>query len=130
MFDRLLHDLRVALRQTRRSPGFACAVIATLALAIGANTGLFSLVNAIVLRTLPVREPGRLALLQATDARGQQNRPIYYTAYAEIAKLPVFEHVALYSGGGLFQIAARGALNEGLIEASTPGLFETLGLQP
>jgi predicted permease len=105
-------------------------VIAILALAIGANTGLFSLVNAIVLRKLPVQAPDRLALLQARDERGQQTRPIYYAAYSELAKLPVFKHVALYSGGGLFQIEVRGALNEGLIEASTPGLFETLGLRP
>lgn len=130
MLDRLLHDVRYALRQTKRTPGFACTVVATLALAIGANTALFSLVNALILRTLPVRNPGQLVLLQATDDRGQQSRPLYHSTYTELAKLPVFDHVALYSGGGLFQIEARGALTEGLIEASTPGLFEMVGVQP
>jgi predicted permease len=130
MLDRLLHDVRYALRQTKRTPGFACAVVAMLALAIGANTALFSLVNALLLRTLPVRDPQQLVILQATDDRGQRNRPLYYATYAELAKLPVFDGVALYSGGGLFQIEARGAQNEGLLEASTPGLFEMLGLQP
>jgi predicted permease len=130
MIDHLLQDARYALRQTRRAPGFACAVVVTLALAIGANTAFFSLVNALVLRTLPVRNPSGLVLLQATDDRGQQNRPIYYSTFTELARLPVFETLALYSGGGLFQIEVRGSLNEGLIEASTPGLFETLGLRP
>ena len=128
--DGFSQDLRYALRHIGRAPGFACAVVAMLALAIGANSAFFSLVNAVVLRRLPVREPGRLVVLQATDNRAQQNRPLYYAAFRELAKLPVFEQVALYSGGGLFQIETRGALNEGLIEASTPGLFETLGLQP
>ncbi len=96
MIDRLLQDVRYALRQTRRAPGFACAVVVTLALAIGANTALFSLVNALVLRTLPVRNPGDLVLLQATDDRGQQNRPIYYSTFTELAKLAVFETLTLY----------------------------------
>ena len=130
MIDRLLQDVRYTLLRTRRAPGFAAAVVATLALAMGANTALFSLVNALVLRTLPVRNPGELVLLQATDDRGQRNRPIYYSTFAELARLPVFDTLALYSGGGGFQIEARGALSEGLIEASTPGFFEALGLRP
>jgi putative ABC transport system permease protein len=130
VIDRLRQDVRYALYQAARAPGFACVVVTTLALTIGANTALFSLVNALVLRTLPVRNPGELVLLQATDDRGQQNRPLYYSTFSELAALPVFDSLALYSGGGFFQIEARGALNEGLIEASTPGLFEALGLQP
>jgi predicted permease len=130
MIDRLAQDIRHAVRQTRRDPAFAVAVIVTLALAIGANTTLFSLVNALLLRRLPVHNPEELVVLQATDARGQQNRPLYYSTYAELAKLPVFNGLALYSGGGLLRVEARGAFNEGLIEASTPGLFETLGLRP
>lgn len=130
MADRLLQDLRYALRQIRRAPGFAASVIVTLALAIGANAALFSLVNALILRPLPVHDPERLILLQARDARNAANRPIYYTAYAELAQLPVFERLALYSGGGGFFIEAGGRRVQGTIEASTPGLFETLGLTP
>ena len=126
----MLHDLRTALQQLRRTPGFACAVVVTLALVIGANTAAFSLVNALILRTLPVRDPEGLVLLQATDGRGQQNRAIYQSTFAHLARLPVFETLVLYSGGGGFPIEVRGARHEGLIEASTPGLFETLGVQP
>lgn len=125
-----MSDLAHAIRQLRHAPGFACAVVVTLALTVGANTAMFSLVNAIILRTLPVQDPERIVVLQARDARGVANRPIYYSTFAGLAKLPVFESLSLYSGGGLLQLEVRGGRAEGVIEASTPGLFESIGLRP
>ena len=61
--ETLIQDLRYGLRMLRNSPGFAIVAILTLALGIGANTAIFTMTNGLMLRTLPVRDPGRLVEL-------------------------------------------------------------------
>jgi len=65
--DNVVRDLRLGARQIRRRPAFSLFVILTLAIGIGANSAIFSVVEAVLLRSLPYRDPGRLAMLFSGD---------------------------------------------------------------
>ena len=71
-FAELRQDLRFGLRQLWKNPAFACVAMLTLALGIGGTAAIFSVVNAVVLRPLPVREPDRLAYLFETGRTFQR----------------------------------------------------------
>src|SRR5271167_2785424 len=62
-----MHDIRIALRQLRKSPGFGLTVILTIALGIGANTAIFTLVHAVLMKSLPVADPRTLYRIGDTD---------------------------------------------------------------
>ena len=66
--DRFLQDLRYALRQLTKAPAFTVTALVTLALGIGANTAIYSLLDQVMLRSLPVQDPEQLVMLKATGS--------------------------------------------------------------
>jgi len=75
--DGLIQDLKYTARNLRRSPGFAVVAIASLALGIGANTAVFSLMDVLLIRPLPVPEPGRLALVSLDQTMYAFSYPLF-----------------------------------------------------
>ena len=80
----MLQDLRYALRLIAKSPAFSAVAIGSLALGVGANTAIFSLVNVLLLRPIPVEEPARLASVFTTDARNPGNLPLSHLNYKDL----------------------------------------------
>ncbi|HZT73045.1 MAG TPA: ABC transporter permease [Terriglobales bacterium] len=130
----LLREARYAMRTLRRAPGFACAVISILAFAIGANTAIFSVVSAVLLRPLAFRDPGRLVLVQERipEIAGSGNG--WGVSAADIDPLRRINHVfaGVASAQGMdWDLAGEGAAPEriGGYRASY-NLLPLLGLHP
>ncbi len=82
-FDNLVMDLRYAFRTLRRSPGFTTVAVLSLALGIGANTAIFSLLDALVLRMLPVANPHELWAVGLARTSGKASNSHSYPLYAQ-----------------------------------------------
>jgi predicted permease len=127
--ERLGQDVRYALRQMRRSPGFAATVIGTLALGIGAAAAMFTVVDHVLLRALPYKDAGRLVQLQEG---GRDAKTFFYTPWVDLAQWREqnrsFEDMAFSTGmsGRTYLAGNSAALLVGGTEVS-PNLFAMLG---
>ena len=127
----MLSEIKVVLRGLLKSPGFTIIAIATLALAIGANSAVFSLINALLVRPLPYQQPSRLALVwERFAAQGLDRIPVSPPEYLDLEKafksgsqLATFTYQTFNFGGGDVPERISGAL-------VTPTLFPLLGVEP
>jgi putative ABC transport system permease protein len=129
MRDALLQDIRYAFRHLRRSPGFAAAAVLTLALGIGANTAMFTVLNALVLQKLPIKDPDGLISMTSRNEVGRE-RYIPYTAAALLSKDGPFQDVCGYNGGGVLAAEAGGTQTQILVAFISGQCFSAFGVVP
>lgn len=132
--ESILKDVRYGLRLVRRNPGFAAAAILTIALGTGANTAVFSVVNAVMLRPLPWADAGELALIWTNDVK--RGLPREATAYLTVTDWQTasrtFQDIAYFSSQRIAMLpndpaAERGRSRSGFVSGN---LFDLLGVAP
>lgn len=132
MLETSIRDLRHAARSLARAPGFTLIVVATLALAIGANTAIFSVVKVALLEPLPFPHADRLVHIGGTAPGTDQPEEFgvpdeLYVEYRE--SVPGLEDLALY-GTGSSTTRAEGQVDQLFVTRATPSFFTTVGAQP
>jgi putative ABC transport system permease protein len=122
----LLHDVRFAFRLLAKSPGFTAVAVLTLALGIGANTAIFSVVNGVLLRPLPFRDPSRLVLIAE-----KSSFPVISTSYENYVdwrdQSHSFESMEATRGGAI-TLTGAGDPERLNVRMVTAGLFSLLGI--
>src|SRR5438477_2379683 len=131
-----MQNLRYAFRIFGKQPLFSAIVILTFALGIGANTAVFSVVNAVLLRPLPFKEPQNLVALGEFDTRetkdpGTDIESISYLDYVDWRdQTKVFEHVAVYTNQSVTTLTDGNRATHVQGESVSADLFPILGVQP
>jgi putative ABC transport system permease protein len=125
----LWQDIQYGVRVLRKNPGFTVVAVLTLALGIGANTTIFSVVNAVLLKPLPYPEPGQLVQLRA-DWSGSPSTVIGSSTFVEVkAQSQSLACIAAYSGGDM-TLTGAGSAEQVVTGAVTADFFPLLGVQP
>lgn len=121
--------LRYTFRTLAKSPAFTAVAVLSLALGIGANTAIFTLINALLLRDLPVRDPERLVQLRATrpDAKVPFSNPML----REVERNQrVFTGLVGWGGGGMYNVEGNGAFSREHLTSVTGNCYSELGVTP
>jgi putative ABC transport system permease protein len=124
-------DLRYAVRQLRRTPSFTVAAVLTLALGLGVNTAVFSVVNAILFKPLPFPDPERLVSIELIDRRhtGRPSNVSYPIFFDFRRENRVFEHIVSYRDDAM-TLTGRGQPTQVTGQIVSWDLFQLLGVQP
>ncbi|MGH9445219.1 MAG: ABC transporter permease, partial [Terriglobia bacterium] len=132
--DYLIQDVRYGLRQLRRNPGFTTVAVLTLALGIGANTAIFSVVNSVLLQPLPYRDPSRIVMVYhvppAKSFPGMTKFSVSPANYLDWRNQNrVFEPLAIYGFRGM---TLNGTVQPEAVRAAkvSAGFFSALGVRP
>jgi predicted permease len=127
--SRVMTDLVVGVRTILRSPGYSAITLLTLALAVGANTLLFSIANPLVLRPLPLENPDRLGwIAMANPARGIERSPVSLPDFLEWRRMTSFTSLAGYDLR-FGTLTGHGDAKRVRLACATANLFEVWGLR-
>jgi len=129
--ESLLQDLRFGARMLLRNPGFTLIAVITLALGIGANTALFSVVNGVLLRPLAYRDPDRLVWLSHKAAKPNQNAAISPPTFVDYRnQCQSFENLTALMYGTAFNLTGDGEPERLQGRRVSANFFDTLGVAP
>jgi putative ABC transport system permease protein len=125
-------DLRYGLRMLGKKPGFAAVAVLTLALGIGANTAIFTVINGVLLRPLPYPKPERLVMLWESNPRRKIEQqlvaPPHLAEWREQSRS--FENIAYWTGTGDFNLVTAEGSEKAKCAYVTSNLFSTLRVRP
>jgi putative ABC transport system permease protein len=130
--ETIWRDVLYAVRTLRKSPGFLAVVVLSLALGIGANSTIFSVINAVMLRRLPYEQPDRLmALWQTVPGQpGERNAPPIAETVDWKKQNDVFEDIALTSFTESGPVSGMGEAEQAQVQNVSPNFFALLGAKP
>ena len=128
----LVQDIRYSIRLLLKTPVTTAVAVLSLALGIGANAAIFSLLNALILRPLEVSEPRRLAVFGAVRPDSAEPDPMVSVPMFQGVRRnqKVFSSLFLWDGGGVENVEANGVLYPGSVASVSGDFFSTLGIQP